>query len=380
MGRPPLDLGTAGAIRCYPSAKGFRAMTRYRDWDGRVRQIERHGPSQSAAIRALKRTIRDRSRAAGGAELTPESRMSALAEAWYETLEGRSPSTMQIYHYCLDRYLLPALGQVRVRELTVGLVDRHLSTIAKNSGPSMAKTSRSVLSGVCNLGCRLDLLDSNPCRDTGRISTRPKNPPQALSIERARQLLAYLSYDPKARSRDLPDLVAFMLATGLRIGEASALTWAYVDLEAGTVEVAGTALRLKGQGLVIKHSAKSSAGNRVLVLPRWGVQLLQRRLEACAGAPDDLVFPAPLGGIRDPSNTGADLRDAFSFAGEPALTSHWLRKSVATWMDVAGLSARQAADQLGHAQVSLTQNVYLGRKQRVTGAAQVLEQLDGWVF
>jgi hypothetical protein len=42
-------------------------------------------------------------------------------------------------------------------------------------------------------------------------------------------------------------------------------------------------------------------------------------------------------------------------------------------MDAAGLSARQAADQLGHAKVSMTQDNCFGRKVAQTGAAGVLE-------
>ncbi|WP_369821671.1 hypothetical protein [Pseudonocardia sp. EC080610-09] len=42
-------------------------------------------------------------------------------------------------------------------------------------------------------------------------------------------------------------------------------------------------------------------------------------------------------------------------------------------MDAAGLSSRQAADQLGHAKVSMTQDNYFGRKVARTGAAGVLE-------
>jgi integrase len=48
---------------------------------------------------------------------------------------------------------------------------------------------------------------------------------------------------------------------------------------------------------------------------------------------------------------------------------------VATLMDEAGLSARAAADQLGHAKPAMTMNIYYGRRTRVTGAADVLEQL-----
>ena len=50
------------------------------------------------------------------------------------------------------------------------------------------------------------------------------------------ELIQKLQADEKARRRDLPDLVFFMLATGVRIGEALAVVWSQVDFEAGTVQ------------------------------------------------------------------------------------------------------------------------------------------------
>jgi integrase len=44
-------------------------------------------------------------------------------------------------------------------------------------------------------------------------------------------------------------------------------------------------------------------------------------------------------------------------------------------MDMAGLSARAAADQLGHAKVSMTQDRYMGRRTAETGAAKVMESI-----
>ena len=46
-------VGTAGKIRTYPASNGYRATTIYRDYDGRNRQIERHGKTKNAAQRAL---------------------------------------------------------------------------------------------------------------------------------------------------------------------------------------------------------------------------------------------------------------------------------------------------------------------------------------
>jgi integrase len=87
----------------------------------------------------------------------------------------------------------------------------------------------------------------------------------------------------------------------------------------------------------------------------------------------DVVFTSPTGRLRDPGNTQADLRDVYERAGYPDITSHTFRRTVATLMDRAGLTARAAADQLGHAKVSMTTDRYYGRRVVATGAAGVLE-------
>jgi integrase len=142
--------------------------------------------------------------------------------------------------------------------------------------------------------------------------------------------------------------------------------------------VRAAAIRVKGQGLVIK-TTKTDAGTRTLVLPQWCVAMLRRRAGALAlsegvtnGRP---VFPAPLDGWRDPPNRQADPREAFANAGFDWVTPHVFRKTVATVMDQAGLTSRAVAAQLGHANMSMTSDVYFGRKVLVTGAAAVLEVL-----
>ena len=50
-----------------------------------------------------------------------------------------------------------------------------------------------------------------------------------------------------------------------------------------------------------------------------------------------------------------------------------LPKTCATILDEAGLSAREVADQLGHAKPSMTQGVYMGRKIANPHAAAGLE-------
>ena len=88
------------------------------------------------------------------------------------------------------------------------------------------------------------------------------------------------------------------------------------------------------------------------------------------------MFSNSLGGLRDPKNTRRDVRAALDRAGFNWVTSHTLRKTTATMLDEAGLSARVIADQLG-ARPSMRQDVYMGRKVVDARVAEALEDALG---
>jgi integrase len=232
-----------------------------------------------------------------------------------------------------------------------------------------------VLSGILGLAVRHGLLPTNPVREAAiRRGTRTSRGPRGLTVEETRQLRARLTADPDAARRDLPDLVDFMLGTGVRIGEACAIGPTAVDLQAA-LAVEATVIRIRGLGLVIQDFPKSTAGRRALALPAAIVDLLRRRIDTHPSAADPaVIFPSPQGRLRDPSNTSGDLRAALDRAGFPWVTSHVFRKTVATRLDDAGLSARQIADHLGHSRPSLTQDVYLGRGLASPAAAAALQR------
>jgi integrase len=379
MGRPSLTLGTFGSLRFYRTDHGWRVRTYVRDADGARREIERRGRTKSAAEQALKVALRDR--AFGQAtDIKPTTRVRVLAEVWFSELDGRAPNTVQLYRDRLDRQVIPSLGGLYVHELTPSIIDRHLRAVAAKHGPGSAKTCRNVLSGMCAYAVRCDALAVNPVRDLTPISTKPKRSPRALTIAEARQLLAWSTYDDYAVEHDVPDLLAFLVASGCRIGEALGLTWDRVDLDGGTVLIDRQAIRIKGESVRLMPT-KTDAAMRTLALPSWCIANLKRRFllsrppEERDSAPT--VFPAiRTGGVRDPRNTARDIRRTLNAAGFEWASAHVIgRKSVATWMDLAGLSSRAAADQLGHRRVSVTTDTYFGRKIENTGAAAVLEAI-----
>ncbi|GHH59836.1 site-specific integrase [Lentzea cavernae] len=380
MARPRLPIGTHGEIRCYPAANGkWRAVTLYRDYDGVTRPVERTGATRAKATTKLKEALRDRGRIDASAEITQDTTFKAVAELWFADIDAevqsgkKSPNTGSQYRDRLDQQIIPALGELRMSEVTVSRVDRVVKDTVEKNGNAVAKMTRTVLSGVLGLATRHDAFDSNPVRDVRRIES-DSNPARALELKQAQELRAFIAADPKAVARDLVDFTDMMLATGFRIGETAGIVWDAVDLDAATVEVRAIVIRVRGVGLVLKPKPKSKSGYRTVELPSWAVAMLRRRRPANP-APGEPIFPAPMGGLRDPSNTNADLKEVFTAAGYAWVTSHVYRKTVASMMDDAGLSARAAADQLGHAKVSMTQDNYFKRKVAKTGAAKVLEPI-----
>jgi integrase len=384
VGRAPLPIGTWGLIRTYPvgqdesgKPKRHRAMADYRDFDGVVRRVEASGRSITQATQNLRQKLENRTAAGRHGELTAMSRFSNAADLWLAKVdemvkEGRrSPATADTYRRQLKNHVLPAMGEVRLGEATTPLVDKVIAAIKTDVSAATAKSCRSVISGVMSLAVRYGGVLVNPVREVERIESRPRREPRALTMDERVRLLRRLREDDRAQRRDLPDLVFFMLATGVRIGEALAAVWSEVDFTAGTVRITSTLVRVTGEGLLRKRT-KSRAGERTLPLPISALAMLQRRFMTGARL-DQPIFPGLNGGFRDPANVRRELREARGEETLAWITSHSFRKTAATILDDAALSARLVADQLGHSRPSMTQDVYLGRRAVDSQAAVALE-------
>lgn len=376
MPRPSIPIGSYGQITVRGEPGNYVARALFRDLDGQARQVERRGASKTKATDNLKAALKDRARTGTG--VTGDTRIREIVPEWLKKIEAaaeegdRSPSTAEHYRRQLDRIVLPGVGELRLREATVPVLDAFIQAVRTQRGPAAAKLTRTVLSGVLGVAVRHGAIPSNPVRDVGRINTSRRKATRALTFDECRAWLAQLKADETAVEKDLPDLCLFMIGTGVRIGEALAVAWAEVDLDAGTVDVGHTLIRVTGVGLVRK-STKTETGERLLILPGFLRSMLGRRHRA--GDVDGPVFPDTLGGWRDPSNTRRAFREARGSDGFAWVTSHVFRRTCATILDTAGQTPRAIADQLGHAHVSMTQNHYLGRRIANPGAAAAL---DAW--
>ncbi|SDP60706.1 tyrosine-type recombinase/integrase [Lentzea jiangxiensis] len=272
MGRRPLDVGTYGKIRFYSTSTGWRATTKFRDYDGITRPVERSGKTKTAAERALKEALRDRMAPGEEGMITAESRFRDAAEVWLTEFRTavavgtRSPTSLETYEGRLNGIVLPAIGELRMRELTVARLGRLMTTVQARQSTATAKTVRTVVSGVCAVAVRHGALRANPVRDVARLEGR-KMPSRALAEDEMADLLAKLDADEAAVRHDLPDLARWYAGTGERTGEGLAVHWSHLDLDAGTVDWAGSVIRVKGQGQRI-NDGKTEVSKRALAIRR----------------------------------------------------------------------------------------------------------------
>lgn len=380
-GRPKLPLGTYGKISSRAASHSTKknpvyvAKARFRDTDGRTRSVTRTGPTKTAAENTLRTALAGRQQKVQQAAITTDTTVADLAAAWRE--QGDWATNTRERYALASRQVTAELGGVRMQELSRASINTALTAITRKHGPGAAKSAKSALSGMCKLALLYDAIDVNPVRDTISVSSGRKDPPRALTPEQTDDLCDRLRSDAQAVERfDLADLVEFMLGTGARIGEACAARHSVIDLDAGVWEINATLVRVKGKGMTIQTRPKTAAGWRILALPSFAVGMIRRRgSELTMSSGLDVIFGSPhVRALRDPSNTAADLRLVLDRLGYDWVTSHTFRRTVATRLDDAGVSARQIADQLGHSQPSMTQDRYMGRQVVSADAARILER------
>ena len=388
MPRPPLPVGTHGKITTYEIEPGkFRARCSYRHYDGKVYPVERYGSSQAQAERRLKEAIRDWVAPVAAGEFGPNSRFRDLAMAWLAEFERdadrgfNSWGSVDTYRNRLTLIVLPKIGELRAREVTGTALDRVCQSTRDEMSASSAKIVKSVLGNVCMFGVRVGAFETNPARDIGRIeSKKARNKPakpRAMTATEVFELLGKLDADEDALVADLPDLVRLFLATGERTGEALAADWEDFDQDARQLTMAGNVIRATGKGQILNRG-KTENSVRPIPLPDWCVAMLDNRHAALGRPASGPIFPSSTGTIQEASNVRNRAWNPFKQrAGFEWVTFRTFRKTVATLLDEAGLTARQIADILGHARPSMTQDVYMGRQAASRDGADALHAVLG---
>lgn len=316
------------------------------------------------------------------------------------------PRTYAFYESYVRNYLVPRLGSRRLNQLTPVDVEAMLTwmTGMKGLSPGTARHALVTLRVALNRARKWGLIAHN----AAALTDPPKQdeaPIEPFTVEQAQSLLAAAEGAQPGGHR-LHALLALALATGLRAGELLGLRWDDVDLKRGTltvrhaleavskqrradpIEKLTADERRQGWRLVAPKSGASRRTLPLIPLAREALaaqraRVLEARLHALQrgaawadyGA-GGFVFPSAAGTPLGYRNAFREYQALLATAGLPPKRLHDLRHTTASFLLASGADLRVIQAVLGHAQISLTANLYTHLSVAMLGeAAGKLETL-----
>lgn len=272
---------------------------------------------------------------------------SEVASEWWNLAESDlSPNSIHTYDIARRR-ALDEFGDQPIKNVTTRSIQMYLARFAKGTEgkPMSRKTVANqlmVISAICKHAVYEGDLENNPAQS----ASLPKGLKTTKRTAAAREDEGIIK-----KSADIWLFPYFILYTGLRKGEALAITGADIDRQEGMIHVRKSVYFESNKPMI--KDPKTEAGYR-------SVPILAPLMEKLPDIEaDEYLFPAP----RDPKSPMGysafnHRMQKFHELTGTSFETHQLRHSYATILFECGIDAKTAQHLLGHAQISTTLDIY----------------------
>lgn len=317
--------------------------------------------------------------------------LAEYVRTWIDGLRVE-PGSTSTYQNIAESHVIPYIGKVPLASVTSarlsklyrdleesGQRDRKGKRTGEPLSPRTVRLVHVMLHGAFEAAVNAEppLLKKNP--------TDKANPPTIKEADAAapemhpwtashlRKFLDWSRAD-KANTGRWPYMLWLLLAyTGMRRGEALALRWRDIDLDAATVSIRRSVriVRLKGKKATLREGPTKTAKPRVIDLDPFTVAALRtwkttRGLLALQLARDDaVVFGDEEGQFLNPESVSRRFREqqqrcARDLAADavPQIRLHDLRHTHATILLRDRENVKIVSERLGHASVVTTLRIY----------------------
>ena len=230
MARPGRRQQGEGSVYRRADGRWVASASLGRKADGRRGRRDFYGATAEQAMARRRQFLKDLGegyeRPPGRSELTGD-----WLAYWLERVCAAGETTRVDHGYAIRTHLRPALGHIRLADLTEEAVEALYARMTRQGlSPLTVRRVHSVLRSALEAAVARRKIPRNPCAHVSlpALERSEITPPDAAEV---RALLAAL----KGRRNAARWLAG--LALGLRQGEALGMLWPCVDLEAGTLEV-----------------------------------------------------------------------------------------------------------------------------------------------
>jgi integrase len=325
------------------------------DAAGRRQRVKRKGRTKAQVKDKLREVVDDLEAGVTAAE--NYTVQEAVNDFLDQGMKGKARETIDNYRSIASHHLIPYIGAAKLKKLTADELDKWIDERAEELSTRTLRLVHQILERTVRHAQAREKVRRNVASLIILPEGKEGRPSQAMSLDQAIKLLDEAG---PASNHRLAAYVVVSLLAGVRTEEARGLTWADIDLDAGTVAVYRS-VRAKGD-------TKTRKSRRVLKAPKDVVEALRehRKRQAaerlCAGdawQDHDLVFCREDGTPLDRWQVRREFAVITRAAG---LGERWapreLRHSFVSILSASGVRIEDISDLVGHSGTTVTETVY----------------------
>lgn len=269
---------------------------------------------------------------------------SEVAREWQnEHWPTLAPNTLRGYSPAYRR-AVEEFGPTPIRQIRPQDIKRYINDFARGGRAKKTVTNQLLIfSLIFGYAVENGDIDFSPCDHITIPKNLPKSRREAATPEEEKIVNA---------SADFWLLPYFFLWTGLRRGEALALTWSDIDFDSDEIHVTKSVYH-EGDRPHIKQP-KTDAGIRTIPL----LFPLKEKLLAISPRPQESYIFSDDGSSPLTDRRYCTLWDAWRRETGLSVTAHQLRHSYATMLFEHDIDVKDAQDLLGHSTAAVTQDIY----------------------
>ena len=292
-------------------------------------------------------------------------KFSDFLKLYYRDMEKRLREyTMRTKKYIMEMKILPYFGEKRVSEITPADV-RQWQNILMQEGyaETYLRTIHNQLAAVFNYGVKYYDLKSNPCTKAGCMGKANAEKMDFWTKQEFMGFIRATDYEPHS-------YMIFMLLywTGMRIGEAFALTPNDIDIDSKVISISKSYQRIAKRDVITQP--KTPKSKRKIKISGFLTKELKRYMESQGiHNKEERLFTITRYQLL------CDMKKGIQASGVKNIRLHDFRHSHASLLVELGFSPLEIAERLGHEKIETTLNTYShlypGKQEKI---AKRLEQ------
>lgn len=342
-----------------PKTGKWLIQYRYTDWQGRRRKSTKRGFLTKREAEEWLRSF------LAVSQCNINMKFSDFLKLYYRDMEKRLREyTMRTKKYIMEMKILPYFGEKRISEITPADV-RQWQNILMQEGyaETYLRTIHNQLAAVFNYGVKYYDLKSNPCTKAGCMG---KANAEKMDFWTKQEFMGFI----KATDYEPQSYMIFMLLywTGMRIGEAFALTPNDIDIDSKVISISKSYQRIAKRDVITQP--KTPKSKRKIKISGFLTKELKKYMESQGiHNKEERLFTITRYQLL------CDMKKGIQASGVKNIRLHDFRHSHASLLVELGFSPLEIAERLGHEKIETTLNTYShlypGKQEKI---AKRLEQ------